>query len=175
MTNKIKFLIIITFLSSNAWSQGDTSHVELKKNALYGTAGSVVAVLFADFSYERMIIAKNNRFCNSLWLKAGAGLYSSWGYGGPCFSLRGTYLSGLRNSHFEASLGILAIYDKVGHPINVSNARYFGEPVPTKLDDTWFVPSGSIGYRHQKPNGHFIFRTGAGFPETAYLSLGFCF
>jgi len=33
----------------------------------------------------------------------------------------------------------------------------------------------SIGYRMQKPNGHFIFRTGVGWPEALYIDLGVSF
>jgi len=128
-----------------------------------------------DVSYERMVFDNGTSACYSIWLKAGTGFYSNWGFGGPVFNLRGVYLTGLGKSHFEASLGASAIYDKVGHPINVSNANYFGEPVPSKLDDTFFMPSGSIGYRIQKPGGNFIFRTGVGYPETVYLSFGLCF
>ena len=38
-----------------------------------------------------------------------------------------------------------------------------------------FPLSGSIGYRMQKPNGHFIFRTGVGWPEALYIDLGVSF
>jgi len=34
---------------------------------------------------------------------------------------------------------------------------------------------GSIGNRIQKPNGHFIFRTGVGWPEALYFGLGLSF
>ncbi len=42
----------------------------------------------------------------------------------------------------------------------------FGEPN---------APAGSIGYRFQKAEGGFIFRTGIGFPDGLYVSAGFRF
>ena len=43
------------------------------------------------------------------------------------------------------------------------------------LGKTLIIPAGAIGYRFQKPGGKFVFRTGIGFPESLYLSLGLCF
>ncbi|MFT6149445.1 MAG: hypothetical protein ACJAUH_002137 [Saprospiraceae bacterium] len=36
-------------------------------------------------------------------------------------------------------------------------------------------PSGTLDYRYQKSNDRFVFRTGAGFPDIIYLSLGVAF
>jgi hypothetical protein len=62
-------------------------------------------------------------------------------------------LTGVRNHHLEASAGLVAFLD-----------NYFSSPL-----------SGSIGYRIQKPGGHFIFRTGLGWPEALYVGLGVSF
>ena len=45
----------------------------------------------------------------------------------------------------------------------------------TKEDETSdnFRKNVVFGYRFQKKNGNFVFRTGAGWPDCIYLSLGF--
>ena len=43
------------------------------------------------------------------------------------------------------------------------------------LNEKFVFPMISFGWRFQKPNESFIFRTGIGFPEGLYLSVGFRF
>lgn len=35
--------------------------------------------------------------------------------------------------------------------------------------------SGSVGYRRQAPNSHFVFRAGIGWPEALYVGWGYAF
>jgi hypothetical protein len=76
------------------------------------------------------------------------------GYVDPTLALEGGHILGRWNSHFEMALGI---------HIDVTGS--------TEL----FPVGGLLAYRYQKPQGSFVFRTGMGFPNAIFISLGFCF
>ena len=84
-------------------------------------------------------------------------------------------LSGLRNSHIEFNLGLASQYDKSSYEIGVRNSYIIGREAPSKSEYRDTYPSIGLGYRYQKPDGHFLFRTGLALPESAYISIGFCF
>ncbi|MFT6149444.1 MAG: hypothetical protein ACJAUH_002136 [Saprospiraceae bacterium] len=37
------------------------------------------------------------------------------------------FISGIGNNHFESSIGVTLLYDKLSYDIGVSNAGYFDE------------------------------------------------
>jgi hypothetical protein len=94
------------------------------------------------------------------FVKAGFGAWSAPnsgndpGFMGSYFLSQYGILTGVKKHHFEVSAGF---------------TKFFGaKNVETLL-------SGSIGYRRQKPDSQFIFRTGVGWPETLYLGIGVSF
>ena len=88
------------------------------------------------------------------FVKAGYGGAAYWE--GESSYILGQFgiLTGVNAHHFEASAGLLKSFDE----------HY-----------DMFPLCGVIGYRIQKPGGHFIFRTGVGWPEALYVGLGVSF
>jgi hypothetical protein len=71
-----------------------------------------------------------------------------------------------------------SLYDKVNYEIGQANySGGYGNGIkPTKWEYTDLHPIFNIGYRYQKPQGHFIFRTGVVIPAAAiYFSFGVVF
>lgn len=87
----------------------------------------------------------------------GGGLMAFWESSGWFTMATYTSLTGKGSNHLEVGLG--AMY-----------AEYTEEEAEAIL-----LPAGNLGYRFQKPDGRFIFRTGVGFPEAIYISFGFSF
>lgn len=153
----------------------ETVQPGLKKNAIYGTVGTVGIYGAAEGNYERMIAETGKGFLKSYWARVGYGGYYSWEDSGSLFVIGLTALTGARKSHMEFNVGFTSTYDRDSYEIGVSNSSIGGDPKPAKSEFRDYSPAGSIGYRFQKPGGSFIFRTGFGFPESLYVSLGFCF
>ena len=172
---KFSLVLFSLFLFSKTHSQSNSSD-PLKPNIVYGTYGLVTI----NGAYERLIATpKEKRFFTSYWTKIGYGYWSEpFGGRGNNFSLSATALTGSKNNHFEMNLGASSFFDRLNYDIGVSNSMIIvgGSGItPPKSDYRFIRPTGAIGYRFQKPGGHFVFRTGIGFPDVVYLSLGFCF
>jgi len=156
--------LIITLLLLASWSFSalaqDTGLVNqqtgLKKNTIYLSLGYVPMWAAVNINYERMVYHNQNWFFNSFYAKLGGGYFETWGYSGPNFNGGLTVLSGKKNSHLEIDGGIAVIIDDWNGDVDV-------------------YPGGALGYRFQKPGGHFVFRTGIGYPESFYLSFGVAF
>lgn len=128
----------------------------LKKNVVSGTVGTVPGSwLVLAGSYERMIAERKDNFFNSHWIKASGGNFASWEASGPLIFVGMTSLIGAKINHIELNYGLTLLG-------NLSSPYYFG-------------PAGALGYRYQKPRGHFVFRAGIGYPEAFFLTLGFAF
>lgn len=145
------------------------------KNAIYANAGTLGLWFTASVNYERHLFSTDNKFHVNYYLRTCAGVYETWGADGPYGSLGLQGIFGAEKNHLELGLGLGVLYDKSGYEIGVSNANYFTEPNPPRGDYTDWVPAVSVGYRYQKPSGGFVFRTGIGFPDGVYLSLGLAF
>lgn len=168
-------LAIAILLSFTSSAQEAETQPGLKRNVVYGTLGTIVLYAVANATYERMIIERNNKFISSYWVRLSGGTWGAWGPQGGSHYLAGfTALTGSKNSHIELHLGINTMFDKISYDEDISNPD-FSNPDIKKTEYWDITPSGALGYRFQKPGGHFLFRAGFGFPETAYLSLGFCF
>ncbi len=172
MIQKILFSVIILFLNLSSFSQsshedsGDYHndiHIEITPNPFWG---------FANINYERKIIQLNK---NRISAETGFGYWQTWGAGGTTFKFKANDTFGKKKHHLEAGLGVMALYDRTNYKIGVSNANYFSEPVPTKIDYTNFHLAVSIGYLYKKPQGNFIFKTGLAWPESFYLGFGYGF
>jgi len=104
-----------------------------------------------------MIIERRNSFIKSYWIKIGGGVAGSYGGTGNHYIINLTTLTGANNSHLEFNAGIFLLY------------------YHDNTFDNYIGPTAAVGYRFQKPNGYFVFRTGIGIPDAVYLILGFCF
>lgn len=163
---KIVFSLSFIFFVNTGYGQGDKSDISsigLKKNVIYATLGVYPGESYGTLlgNYERMIIQFPNSFVNSLWVRVGAGPWVWWTGKGTNYVSTISVITGRKGSHLEAGAGVLFTYDSYRgsfHPL--INNRHL---------------AGNIGFRFQKPGGFFVFRTGIGWPEFIYLSLGFCF
>lgn len=129
-----------------------TPHTDMNKNTFFATFAPG-GYSFILGSYERMIFSNPESFITSSWLGIGGG-YAAEFFGGEGIAIKAFYtgLTGVNNSHLEFNLGITFMS---------------GEYLSSRV-----TPLATIGYRYQKPNGHFLFRIGGGWPENVFLSLG---
>ena len=125
-----------------------------KENSIYGTLGAGY-VSGITGNYERMIFYPIDSKIQSVGFRLGAGPGVSVFVSYMQYISALTVLTGKGNNHFEFGAGADFIKEK-----------YY---------DWQIVPIVNLGYRFQKPGGDYVFRTGTGFPELLYLSLGFCF
>ena len=140
----------------------------LKKNAIYITAAFNPLILMSlNINYERIVKQKQYAFFNVIAIKSGIGKWTALEGGGANFHSGLTTLSGIKSNHFETNIGGSLFYYK--------GQRYTSITEYTEFHEFIVFPMINLGYRYQKPKGDFIFRTGAGFPEGFYISLGICF
>lgn len=169
-------MLVLTFYSTKARGQ-DSLKIQ-PKNVIYANVGTLGLWFTGSANYERQLFSTENKFYANYFIRACGGAFATWGADGPYGSLSLQGVLGAKKSHLELGLGFGALFDKVGYRIGVSNSNYpypGYEPEPSKLDYTYWVPAVSVGYRYQRPMGGFVFRTGIGFPDGAYLSIGLAF
>lgn len=131
---------------------------DFNKNVVRGSLGFALIYVQASVQYERMLIGRHNKSLQSLWVSAGGGryyLYSEWG---NQFNLKTFALFGKNAAHFELGVGVALVMTE-----------------PDALNNVNIIPAGNLGYRFQKSDGHFMFRTGVGLPEGLYIGFGFVF
>jgi len=134
----------------------------LYENSIYGSFAFGLVMGSGTIFYER-IFGKNSSEDNLMfYAKIGMGMMATWDSDGNYVLGQIGMLTGNRSHHFESGIGMLHFYK--GFLVD----DYKGSPMG-KI-------SASIGYRYQRPQGHFIFRTGVGWPEApCYVSLGISF
>ena len=149
----IVFLLLISNNISAQESNANSTENKMFNNAIYGSVGFGGLYFSATAYYERMFQRNAQQSKISTFVKAGYGGAAYWE--GESSYILGQFgiLTGVRKNHLEVSAGLVKFLDD-----------YFSSPL-----------SGSIGYRFQKPGGHFIFRTGVGWPEALYFGLGVSF
>jgi hypothetical protein len=130
---------------------------ELKKNAVYGSVGLEFLSVSASVYAERII---------------GRGI-ESWG--AETFVRIGIIgLAGASDGNVLAIDGGLLI---PGISIWKFGLLEIAAGWHPRLNgDIGFPPiGGTVAFRYQKPQGHFLFRAGAGLPEILFVGVGFCF
>lgn len=166
-TFRFRLLFIICFVLTvgTAFSQKQGIAVsELRKNAIYATGGTALPMdLYFSLmgNYERMIMTFPKGGLHSLWVRAGGGPWVAWGSSGVNYVSTISALFCRRSAHIETGPGVIFTYwpgERGFHPI--VNNRHI---------------AGFLGFRYQKPGDYFVFRTGLGWPEGFYASLGVCF
>ena len=147
-------------LALTAFGQGTPSDSIMPKmlnnsiNLSIGPGGIVAFYVPAGIFYERMF--QGERFLPNLtkFVDVGVGAVGYWeGESAFVFSRYGI-LTGHKKYHLEATLGAVGYLN--GDIVGV-------------------LPAASIGMRRQKPNSHYVFRTGVGIPEAIYVSWGVSF
>ena len=150
-------------------------------NAIYGSVGIGGLYFPATIYYERML--KQNMWNRGIssFAKVGIGTAAHWEGHSEYFLGQYGMLTGREKNHFEASIGFVYFYRGDMY----SGSRTTSTTININEDGTYNIIeektsvsalsllSGSIGYRYQKPKGHLVFRTGIGWPEAVYVSLGF--
>jgi hypothetical protein len=136
---------------------GDSIKPKMLNNSInlsIGPGGILALYVPAGIFYERMF--QGERFLPKLtkFVDVGVGAAAYWeGESAFVFSRYGI-LTGHKKYHFEATLGAVGYLN--GDIVGV-------------------LPAASIGMRRQKPNSHYVFRTGVGIPEAIYVSWGVSF
>jgi len=159
------FLItFITFFTFQTLAVCQTNKVErssdnFKKNVVYATLGMYPNAIY-NFNYERQIIQPVKGPVSSVNLRIGYGVEGDLTGSEKLCLLSSNFIFGSGASHFETDLGAAYLFDIVKY--NYDNK-------------VGITPIINLGYRYQKKNGHFVFRTGIGWPDCIYISLGFAF
>jgi hypothetical protein len=152
------FLSLYLFRPCSVFAQEDVPKIvvesKFKKNALYGTVGTGGTYFTATGYYERILAETRKKHYWTYLGRAGYGGYNEWEDKDSLIKAEGGAFAGEKNAHVEAFVGILYFVNGVKQGIS---------------------PSGSMGFRFQKSNGHLIFRTGWGYPEAFYFGLGLAF
>ena len=147
----------------------------LRKNVVHLTGGTIVFYYAWSLNYERMLVDYDEKLVNSLWLSAGYGQWNDgWGGKGPLVNgmLRALMFNG--RHHLEISIGYGSLFNSDSYDQWIEGGM--NNPNFSKKSDFWDgTMAGGIGWRVQKPGGHFMLRMGLAWPETAYLGLGYNF
>ncbi len=184
MLKRILLIALLSFfgyLASYAQETESSATPEgLNKNVIHASVGFIpipIPIWGAyGFSYERMLFDIRKGGINSIWARASLGEWGDPGGGGP-FQLAGvTMLTGTGKGHFEVNISAVRIYDQHRYKDDKTGLYGYGPDYnAVKSDYVDFFPAGSLGYRFQKPDEHFVFRYGAGYPDGLYISLGAAF
>lgn len=154
MKNVFVISILIIFFNTIVSAQekrADSLKINLNKNSINLSYG----ILSAYLSYEKLFQGKVFGTRNSTITDVGLGGLAHWEGASPFVISRFGILTGSGRRHVEAKVGA---------------CFFWGGDMQYML-----LPSGSIGYRKQKPGSRFIFRTGIGFPDALYVSWGVSF
>ena len=158
--NNLKFFIfLVLFLVSYStlYSQQDSlrkSDNDYKKNLIHGSFGTLVLGYTANIFYDRFLspIGRYHTTCTFVRIGYQDNIILT-DPNGSALILEGGILTGKHFGHFEGALGIAYI----------------------QTENNVLRPAFSVGYRGQKPDGSFMFRTGLGFPELLFFGLGIAF
>ncbi len=149
------FMGLVT-ISVGQTNQRDSTH-QVNKSSVYFSLGMFPIYVSAMGNYEHLFTHRPSSFFKTSGVRVGGGLMALWESSGWFAMSTYTSLTGKGNNHLEVGLGVMY-------------AEYTEEEAEAIL-----LLAGNVGYRFQKPNGRFIFRTGVGFPEAIYISFGFSF
>lgn len=157
-----KFLIIILlgYFNYSFAQEEKPQEVVVNKNAIYGSVGTFLFLHYTATAYYERIIKLDANF--STFAKVGMGRFLHLGGDGGYSIFQIGLLSGLKNHHLELGAGVGFNWPKFGHGdviLEFPSTRKIG----------W---TANIGWRFQKPQGNFIFRMGASFPEAIYIGVG---
>lgn len=151
-----------------------SSPKDINTNSIYITP-AIGYYAMATLNYELILSQEPTAFFKMKSLFVGGGIDVALGEGiGYHIHSGFTGLSGSGKNHFELGLGIAAIFDKYNHDFAIRNTSST-EPAPPLSNNLFIFPNITVGFRRQKPNKQFLFRTGIGWPEMAYFGFGYRF
>jgi len=159
-------LLLINFAATwilvmNAFGQTsapDKSPSGLRKNAIHISGGT--ALVYASFTgyIDHLLFDSEGKKYQAMFMRVGYGQYGQIASDGGYHVLtQAVIVRGRNNGHFEGGLGVAFV-----DPEDEGDSRGPLEPAI------------SVGYRWQKREGNFLFRTGLAYPESLYLGIGFC-
>lgn len=157
-TIKLTFIILVGLITfaSQGHSQSSDNYA---KNSIHGSAGFVGLGGGLGLNYERLLRYNPDRgFLNHLSVRVTGGTWVVWDTAGKLALVGITGLSGKKKHRLETMLGITAAKND-----NLD------------IQSTDILLAAGLGYRFQKHEGGFVFRTGLGYPEGLYLGLGYAF
>lgn len=172
---KAPFLITaIIFSTLTGYGQSEPPDYKVTRNVVQLSAGFGGYFGAYNVNYERLLIQFEDNSLVGLWGKVGLGEYAViYDLGGPYQHVSLGLLGGRKKSHFELNFGGARMYDKRGFE-GYWKIQY-PSTAPKKANYVQWNPVGSMGYRYQKPDGNFVFRTGLGYPEGVFIGLGVAF
>jgi hypothetical protein len=154
LTFLISFLVF--HISVSCQTNSDTSSFAGPfKNVIYGTLGVIPGIVY-NINYERQLTSKDTDL-NTISLRLGYGASGNLNGSAKMCLLSSNFIMGKEKGHLEMDLGAAYLFDIV---------RYESDK------KTGIIPVFNIGYRFQKRNDQLVFRTGVGWPDCAYISLG---
>ena len=164
--NNLIITLGILFISHSIYAQDDPLHTILSENAT--ARGKQVNVYTSGYyspSYYSLGVTAELELAklakSKIFGKAGYNhVQIGWDRG---FSIGVSQIFGKKSSHFEYSLGAHYFFDTDDN----DEISYFSP-------SSWIFPMLEAGYRYQKPDGGFIFRTGVGITGL-YFGLGYGF
>ncbi len=175
MQKSVILLVAIIILSHTIYGQSEQVNPErIRKNVVQASAGAMVVVGAYGINYERLLVQFEDNSLIGLWGKAGLGEWAEYGNNGGGYQrLMVGLLTGKSRGHLELNLGGARMYNKRGF----ENYWMINDPQvkPIKSNYVQRNPVGSLGYRFQKREGGFLFRTGLGYPEGIFVGLGASF
>lgn len=166
---KLFLLLICCLLMFNLYTQ-EKPVIEPSNNVLHISLGSFVLLNSVNLTYDRLLTTKEDGFFKSYYFTAKGGANAAINFSGSnsgtgfLTSAGFTGLTGKGKNHFEVGLGL-------GYFFETSSSD---DADDDQTDDSQFYPQISIGYRKQTTNG-FLFRTGLGVAEWAYIGFGYSF
>jgi hypothetical protein len=175
--NLVILLLLLNGYRISAQTETDSvGHMEFNRYSIYTTAGfyPIYAILNGNFEVK---IASNSRvIAHYIGGKASVGYWESMIATGQQIGLGITTLSGKKANHLEVYAGITSIFDTDQYRRHLDYPDNFPNQQPVYFKNYVFIwPSISLGYRYQKPQKPFLFRTGLGYPDAVYVSLGYSF
>jgi hypothetical protein len=166
MILRLTLLVFFSITSTFCYSQSDSTNKELNKNNVFATLGFIPLYGVLNGNYERRVWKNKSKLIQTGYIRGSGGAWASWLSGGPQYGVGMTSLSGSKNSHLEMHLGVSMLVDSYYEEEDGELA-----PPPSR----YLLPAAGVGYRYQKPGGHFLFRAGLAIPESLYISLGVSF
>ena len=158
---------VFLFIGNSVFSQYSA---KVRNNNIYATFGtsydfqeSSLYYSITSLAYERNLFFSKNGVWNA---RAGLGRVSLFSdHLGYFYHADFVYVHGIYFHHLEFALGVSGLYNS-----QISKLEWWANDLERPLPLSIY-----LGYRYHIPNGRYIFRAGAGWPEQVSVSFGTSF
>jgi hypothetical protein len=174
----ILLLIYLAVSSISLYGQSldSVQRSEINNYSIYATGGFFPIYLIANLNFEVKLASKDRTIGHYIGLKSSGGQWESMTATGQQFGLGFAILSGKKTHHLEWYIGTTAIFDTEVYHRHQDNPDNFPNQQPVYFKNYIYIwPATSLAYRYQKPKKPFLLRTGIGYPDAVFLSLGYSF